>query len=76
MTANNIDVSHYSSVWLVHYGRDTGFWDTSPDTTIGYDLHQYTSRGKLNGFAGDLDFNRVTNVSDYNKIFNHRHLMK
>lgn len=76
VTANNIDVSHYSSVWLAHYGRDTGFWDTSPDTTIGYDLHQYTSRGKLNGFAGDLDFNRVTNVSDYNKIFNHGHLMK
>lgn len=76
VTANNIDVSPFSGVWLAHYGRDTGFWDTSPDTSIEYDLHQYTSRGKLNGFSGDLDFNRVRTLSDYNKIFNNGHLIK
>lgn len=71
ITANQLDVEPFSSVWLAHYGGDTGYWDTSPDTTIPYDLHQYTSRGRLNGFAGDLDFNRVTNIEDYNKLFNH-----
>lgn len=76
VTANNIDVSPYDSTWLAHYGGDTGYWDTSPVTTINYDLHQYTSRGRLNGFAGDLDFNRVSTLAEYNKIFNHGRLMK
>ena len=71
ITANQLDVTPYNSIWLAHYGGDTGYWDTSPDTTIKYDLHQYTSRGRLNGFAGDLDFNRVSNIEDYNKLFNH-----
>jgi lysozyme len=76
ITANQLDVTPFSSVWLAHYGGDTGYWDTSPDTTVPYDLHQYTSRGRLNGFAGDLDFNRVSNIEDYNKLFNHGQLIK
>ncbi|WP_172356839.1 glycoside hydrolase family 25 protein [Pseudolactococcus insecticola] len=76
VTANNLTVTSFDSVWLAHYGGDTGYWDSSPDTTIPYDLHQYTSRGRLNGFSGDLDFNRVTSVADYNKIFNKGKLLK
>ncbi|MDR1605565.1 MAG: glycosyl hydrolase family 25 [Streptococcaceae bacterium] len=71
VTANQIDVSAFDAVWLAHYGRDTGYWDASPDTDIDYDLHQYTSQGRLNGFAHDLDFNRITNLDAYNKLFNH-----
>lgn len=76
VTANELDVTQFSSVWLAHYGADTGYWDTSPDTTIPYDLHQYTSKGRLNGFSGDLDFNRVSNIDDYNKLFNHGELVQ
>ena len=71
VTANQLDVTPYSSIWLAHYGGNTGYWDASPDTTIPYDLHQYTDKGRLNGFNGSLDFNRVTNIEDYNKLFNH-----
>jgi lysozyme len=76
LTANHIDVTPFDSIWLAHYGGDTGYWDSSPDTTIPYVLHQYTSRGRLNGFASDLDFNRVRNIEDYNKIFNNGELVK
>ncbi len=71
VTANQLDVTPYSSIWLAHYGGNTGYWDASPDTKIPYDLHQYTDKGRLNGFNGSLDFNRVSNIEDYNKLFNH-----
>ncbi|GHU44416.1 hypothetical protein FACS1894193_12790 [Bacilli bacterium] len=76
VTANQLDVTPFSSVWLAHYGGNTGYWDASPNTTIPYDLHQYTDKGRLNGFNGSLDFNRVANIEDYNKLFNHGQLVK
>lgn len=76
VTANQLDVTPFSSVWLAHYGGNTGYWDASPDTTIPYDLHQYTDKGRLNGFSRDLDFNRVSNIEDYNKLFNHGKLVQ
>ncbi|WP_172208750.1 glycoside hydrolase family 25 protein [Pseudolactococcus hodotermopsidis] len=76
ITDNNLDVKPFSAVWMAHYGGDTGFWNSSPDTTIHYVLHQYTSHGMLNGFEHNLDMNRVTNVADYNLIFNHGQLVK
>ena len=31
----------------------------NPTATSNYDIHQYTSNGKLSGYSGPLDLNRI-----------------
>src|SRR5699024_5619288 len=54
----NIDVGSFDAVWIPHYGRNDGTLNSKP--RFPSDLHQYTDRGKLNGYSGYLDLNRLT----------------
>lgn len=56
----NLDTSKADAVWIPHYGSGS----TIPDSAPAYpaDLHQYTEHGRLPGYNGDLDLNRI--ISD------------
>lgn len=55
----NVEVANFDAVWIPAYGKDTGaFNGTIPDHQC--DLHQYTQNGRLNGYSGSLDMNRLT----------------
>lgn len=56
----NIDVSQFDAVWIPHYGSNNGQPNSKPDHPC--DLHQYTDKGRLNGYSGNLDLNRI--ISD------------
>ena len=58
----NIDTSKFDGVWVPTYGSNNGQYNGSnPTATSKYDIHQYTSNGKLIGYSGPLDFNRIVN---------------
>lgn len=58
----NIDTSKFDGVWIPTYGSNNGQYNGSnPTATSKYDIHQYTSNGKLTGYSGPLDFNRIVN---------------
>lgn len=46
--------------WIPRYGRDDGKFDPQYIPTCDYDLHQYTSRGYLEGTDGTVDLNRLS----------------
>lgn len=54
----NIDVAQFDAVWIPHYGKNNGTITSKPQFPC--DLHQYTDRGKLPGYSGYLDLNRLT----------------
>src|SRR5690606_22299130 len=54
----NIDTSDFDAVWIPHYGRNDGTVTSKPFYPC--DLHQYTDRGRLKGYDGFLDLNRLT----------------
>lgn len=55
----NLETSKFDFIWIPHYGRNIGKVDSKPDYDC--DLHQYTSKGKLEGYPGFLDLNRLMN---------------
>ena len=56
----NIDVNKFDGVWIPTYGKNNGKYEGSnPTATNDYDIHQYTSEGKLSGYHGALDLNRI-----------------
>jgi lysozyme len=69
LTDNKIDVSKFTSIWMADYGRDTGYWDSSPVTDLDYDMQQFTDKGSLPGFAGSLDLNMIRTQDEYHKLF-------
>src|SRR5690554_4342684 len=56
----NIDTSDFDAVWIPHYGRNDGTVNSKPSYPC--DLHQYTDKGRLKGYGGYLDLNRI--ISD------------
>ncbi len=56
----NLDVSEADAVWIPHYGSGSA----TPDSKPAYpaDIHQYTEHGRLPGYNGNLDLNRI--ISD------------
>ena len=54
----NIDVNDFDAIWLPHYGKNNGTVTSRPSYPC--DLHQYTDRGRLKGYDGFLDLNRLT----------------
>lgn len=46
--------------WIPRYGKDTGLYDPQYTPTCEYDLHQYTSKGYLEGTDGTVDLNRIS----------------
>lgn len=69
MEEHSITTDKFDSIWIPTYGDDSGYYNAAPNTDLDYDLHQYTSKGKLNGFAGDLDLNLITTLKDPNVIY-------
>jgi GH25 family lysozyme M1 (1,4-beta-N-acetylmuramidase) len=53
----NLNLDEVEAVWIPHYGRNIGKVDSKPDFPC--DLHQYTSKGRLDGYSGNLDLNRI-----------------
>lgn len=56
-TSFNLDMSKFDAVWIPHYGKNTGKVDSKP--AFPCDIHQYTSKGRLDGYNGNLDLNRL-----------------
>ncbi|MGT2925948.1 glycoside hydrolase family 25 protein [Streptococcus cuniculipharyngis] len=73
MEEQEISVDKFDAIWIPTYGSDSGYYEAAPDTTLDYDLHQYTSQGYLNGFANPLDLNQIAvtknTKSTYEKLF-------
>ena len=62
--AFNIDVVKFDGLWIPTYGRNNGLYEGSnPTSTNNYDIHQYTSNGRLQGYNGVLDLNRIVKKS-------------
>ncbi|WP_122646729.1 GH25 family lysozyme [Enterococcus mediterraneensis] len=56
----NLDTAKFDGIWIPTYGSNNGQYNGSnPTATSNYDIHQYTSNGKLNGYNGPLDLNRI-----------------
>lgn len=56
----NLDVSEADAVWIPHYGSGSAKADSKP--AFPTDIHQYTEHGRLPGYNGNLDLNRI--ISD------------
>lgn len=56
----NLDTAKFDGIWIPTYGSNNGQYNGSnPTATSNYDIHQYTSNGKLSGYNGSLDLNRI-----------------
>ena len=53
----NLDTSKADFVWIPHYGSNNGKVNSTPKYSC--DLHQYTDKGRLSGYSGNLDLNRL-----------------
>jgi GH25 family lysozyme M1 (1,4-beta-N-acetylmuramidase) len=53
-----VDAGKLAFVVLPRYGANTGEVDKLPAYTC--DLHQFTSRGRVEGITGNVDMNRIT----------------
>lgn len=55
----NLDTSKADFIWVPHYGVNNGQVNSTPAHQC--DLHQYTSKGRLNGYDRNLDLSRFMN---------------
>ncbi|MCQ8268061.1 glycoside hydrolase family 25 protein [Streptococcus suis] len=69
MEDHSINVDKFDAVWIPTYGDDSGYYNAAPNTDLDYDLHQYTSRGYVNGFDYHLDLNLITTLKDPNEVY-------
>ncbi|KXT76379.1 glycoside hydrolase family 25 protein [Streptococcus sp. DD12] len=69
MQEHGISTSGFSAVWIPTYGTDNGYYNAAPATDLDYDLHQYTSQGRLNGYNGVLDLNQIAPTKDTQATF-------
>ena len=64
----NIDTKKFDAIWLPTYGQNKGIYQgNNPTATSEYHLHQYTDQGRLAGYSGNLDLNRIAKgeITDY-----------
>ena len=69
MEEHSIDTGKFTSVWIPSYGSNTGFFESKPNTDLDYDIHQYTSKGKIAGFDHDLDINVISSFKNKEETF-------
>lgn len=69
MEDHSVNVDQFDAIWIPTYGDDSGYYNAAPSTDLDYDLHQYTSRGYINGFAHHLDLNLITTLKDPNQVY-------
>ncbi|MGJ4849963.1 Ig-like domain-containing protein [Bacillota bacterium Meth-B3] len=53
-----VDLKLLDFVWIPHYGKNEGWPMSKPKFPC--DLHQYSSMGRVEGFPGRVDVNRLT----------------
>lgn len=53
----NLNLEEADAVWIPHYGKNNGQITSRP--LYPCDIHQYTSKGRLDGYDNDLDLNRL-----------------
>lgn len=56
----NLNLDEVDAVWIPHYGVNNGKVNSNP--SFPCDIHQFTSTGRLEGYNGNLDLNRI--ISD------------
>ena len=61
-TAFNLNTAEFDAIWIPTYGINDGTYNGSNPWHVS-DIHQYTDRGRLNGYSSDLDFNRLTGIN-------------
>lgn len=69
MAEQEISTKGFDAIWIPTYGSDSGYYEAAPNTTLDYDLHQYTSQGYINGFNYPLDLNQIAVTKDTKKTF-------
>ena len=69
MEEHSISTENFDAVWIPTYGTDSGYYNAAPNTDLDYDLHHYTSQGRLNGFNNVLDLNLITTLKDPNEVY-------
>lgn len=69
MAEQEISTKGFDAIWIPTYGSDSGYYEAAPNTTLDYDLHQYTSQGYINGFNHHLDLNQIAVTKDTKKTF-------
>ena len=55
----NLDTSDFDAIWIPSYGRNTGKQSESRKPDFPCDLWQFTDKGRLNGYNGNLDLNAI-----------------
>ncbi|MFD2728653.1 glycoside hydrolase family 25 protein [Enterococcus camelliae] len=59
-----LDTPAFDAIWLPSYGKNTGLFEgVTPTATREYQLHQYTSNGRLSGYNGPLDLNQLNRTT-------------
>lgn len=53
-----VDLGDFDCLWVPRYGANTGKPDKKPNQEC--DIWQYTDKGRLNGYSGNLDLNQLT----------------
>ncbi len=53
----NLDLKDFDAIWIPHYGKNNGQVTSKPQFPC--DIHQYTDKGRLDGYPGYLDLNRL-----------------
>lgn len=59
----DIDVGDFDAVWIPHYGKNNGTLNSKPQYPC--DLHQFTDKGRLDGYPGYLDLNKLTGTKPF-----------
>ncbi|MDR0200341.1 MAG: hypothetical protein LBI43_07205 [Streptococcaceae bacterium] len=66
---NGIETSNFATSWVASYGLDNGSFSGKAATTFPFALQQYTSKGNLEGYSGNLDLSRASSQAAYAQIF-------
>ncbi|RMI76429.1 glycoside hydrolase family 25 protein [Streptococcus iniae] len=69
MAEQEISTKGFDAIWIPTYGSDSGYYEAAPNTDIDYDLHQYTSKGYVQGFDKPLDLNQIAVNKDTRKTY-------
>ena len=66
----DLDVDKFDAIWIPTYGANNGLYEGSnPTSTKNFDMHQFTSRGELAGYLGNLDLSRLSGRSSFDYLF-------
>lgn len=55
----NLDTSDFDVIWIPSYGRNNGTQAGSKKPDFPCDLWQFTDKGRVNGYSGNLDLNAI-----------------